>query len=276
MKKSEAYSLMGDFIRLHYDMSEFLAENITVSYQNSVASCVNPKCCKRLFDYIMDDNPDFITADLVEIVSDNRWGLMFIRWWECMELCFHPEPEHRKTIYIHLKNKGITVKQMTRYLGDKIEWPAYEEIKRKRDKLLQILDYIQDFKLWVKRMPIKPYGPVIRKDNEQIAFAIPPELDTPQAREYLNKAQEAGFVDERYQPIKGQITKVQMKLFAAYCSAACNIMERHWKVFEELWSVKDLQKVKEEQGSPAKAKAIADLFPSEVVEVAKDRFNLLV
>lgn len=107
-------------------------------------------------------------------------------------------------------------------------------------------------------------------------LTIPPELDTPQAREYLNRAQEAGFVDERYRPIKGRMTKVQMKLFAAYCSAACNITERHWKVFEELWNVKDLQKVKEEQGRPAKAKTIADLFPSEAVKAARDRFNLLL
>lgn len=112
--------------------------------------------------------------------------------------------------------------------------------------------------------------------NKNETQYLSPELDTPQARGYLNRAQEAGFVDERYQPIKGQITKVQMKLFAAYCSTACNITERHWKAFEELWGIKDLQKVKEEQGSPAKAKAIADLFPSEVVEAAKVRFNLLI
>ena len=110
---------------------------------------------------------------------------------------------------------------------------------------------------------------------EHPAFALPPELDTPHAREYLNKAQEAGFLDERYQPTKG-FTRPQMKLFAAYCAVACNIAERHWKVFENLWGFSGLQRVKEEQGSKSKAEAIAALFPPDIVSTAKDRFNLLV
>lgn len=103
----------------------------------------------------------------------------------------------------------------------------------------------------------------------------PPELDTPQAREYLNRAQEAGFLDERYQPIKG-FTNPQKKLFAAYCAVACNITERHWKLFEDLWNIKGLQKVKEEQGREAKAEAVAALFPHGIVDAAKKRFTLLI
>lgn len=92
----------------------------------------------------------------------------------------------------------------------------------------------------------------------------------------LGKAQKAGFLDEQYKPIKGKMTKIQMKLFAAYSTIECDINERHWKFFEELWDIKGLQQAKEEQGNETKAKAVAALFPSDVVAKAKERFNLLV
>ena len=71
-------------------------------------------------------------------------------------------------------------------------------------------------------------------------------------------------------------TEEQKKLFAAYCAVACNITERHWKLFEDLWNIKGLQKVKEEQGSEAKAEAVAALFPHGIVDAAKKRFTLLI
>ena len=92
----------------------------------------------------------------------------------------------------------------------------------------------------------------------------------------LRKAQDAGFLDAHYKPIEGKMTKIQMKLFAAYCAVAYNINEKHWKVFEKLWDCAGLQRVKEEQGSDTKAMAVAALFPSDVVAAAKERFNLLV
>ncbi len=127
----------------------------------------------------------------------------------------------------------------------------------------------------VRDLLAKAAGTGTEPQPEQPPFALPPELDTPQAREYLNRAQKAGFLDERYQPIKG-FTSVQKKLFAAYCAVAGNITERHWKLFEDLWDIKGLQKVKEEQGSEAKAEAVAALFPPDIVEAAKKRFTLLI
>lgn len=116
----------------------------------------------------------------------------------------------------------------------------------------------------------------ISGENTQDEETVKRKPDVVKVAPILKKAQEAGFLDESYMPIKGKMTKIQMKLFAAYCAVACNITERHWKFFEELWNIKGLQGAKEEQGSDTKAKAVVALFPSEVVAAAKERFNLLV
>lgn len=66
---------------------------------------------------------------------------------------------------------------------------------------------------------------------------IPTELSNPEAKRLLNLAQEAGFLDENYQP-KGLI-KVQMALLAGHI---CDLLwgKKKWWVFEKFWNQRTL------------------------------------
>ena len=73
---------------------------------------------------------------------------------------------------------------------------------------------------------------------------LPEVLNTQQAKEYFSKAIKAGFMDDRFQWVKGT-TKYQIALFAEICSEKLKIKHK-WKTFETLWNVTHLAQTRRE------------------------------
>lgn len=72
--------------------------------------------------------------------------------------------------------------------------------------------------------------------------SMPDELNTPQAKEILNRGVKAGLLNTDYQPDK-DTTKYQLYEFASMASNLLGIKNK-WKVFGGLWSIKNLGQVK--------------------------------
>ena len=74
--------------------------------------------------------------------------------------------------------------------------------------------------------------------REKSAGDLPNELATDKAIGLWKKAQEAGYVDENYQPL---ISRTQAALLADAMAERLGIKEK-WKVFEGLWNRKNMYK----------------------------------
>ena len=71
------------------------------------------------------------------------------------------------------------------------------------------------------------------KDNKETPPPdLPPSLSTDEAMALWKKAQDAGYVDNNYQPL---ISRTQAALLADVMAKHLNI-EHKWKVFGELWN----------------------------------------
>lgn len=66
---------------------------------------------------------------------------------------------------------------------------------------------------------------------------LPDELSTDAAMILWQKVQEAGFVDENYQPL---ISRSQAAMLADAISVKLNIINNKWKLFEALWDRKNM------------------------------------
>lgn len=99
----------------------------------------------------------------------------------------------------------------------------------------------------------------------------PPELDTPQARGYLNRAQEAGFIAKTstgYKWVSGNIS--ECAYFCALCSDALKLSKTEnriaWKPFAALFGYSSEQLIQAKSGwtktgqPPARYKAIETVF----------------
>lgn len=78
----------------------------------------------------------------------------------------------------------------------------------------------------IKALPDPP-----RKRENPLAGELPKELHTDEAMALWQKAQQAGYVDEHYQP---KISRTQAALLADAMAHRLGIKEK-WKVFEEFW-----------------------------------------
>ena len=71
-------------------------------------------------------------------------------------------------------------------------------------------------------------------DSAEASKSLPDELTTDKAMELWRKAQQAGYVDEHYQPL---LSRTQAALLADAMAERLGIKEK-WKVFEALWNRK--------------------------------------
>lgn len=89
-------------------------------------------------------------------------------------------------------------------------------------------------KQYVQSAPMKSQPNLLRGVGEE----LPEVLSTPEAMILWQKAQQAGYVDDHYQPL---ISRTQSALLADAMSERLGIKEK-WKVFEALWNRKNMYK----------------------------------
>jgi len=88
----------------------------------------------------------------------------------------------------------------------------------------------------IKKEP-HPQTPLRRArgaDSPEASKSLPDELATDKAMVLWRKAQQAGYMDEHYQPL---ISRTQAALLADYMAKQLGVREK-WKVFEGLWNRK--------------------------------------
>ena len=115
------------------------------------------------------------------------------------------------------------------------------------------------------------YRPKQATQPEQTAFALPPELNTDRAREYLNRAQGAGFIAKTstgYKWVSGNIS--ECAYFCALCSDALKLSKTEnriaWKPFVALFGFSSEQLIQAKNGwtktgqPPARHKEIEAVF----------------
>ena len=81
-----------------------------------------------------------------------------------------------------------------------------------------------------------PNPPCLGRENGP--SILPEVLATPEAMALWRKAQQAGYVDEHYQPL---LSRTQAALLADAMAERLGIKEK-WKVFEGLWGRKNMYK----------------------------------
>ena len=75
-------------------------------------------------------------------------------------------------------------------------------------------------------------------DGSEMSKSLPDELATDEAMALWRKAQQAGYVNEHYQPL---ISRTQAALLADAMAERLGIKEK-WKVFEALWHRRNMHK----------------------------------
>ena len=67
---------------------------------------------------------------------------------------------------------------------------------------------------------------------------LPDDLNTPEAIDLLEKARQAGYLDDQYQPL---ISNTKSAMLADEIATRLKIRNR-WKVFEQFWNRHDMYK----------------------------------
>ncbi len=75
-------------------------------------------------------------------------------------------------------------------------------------------------------------------DSSEMSKSLPDELATDEAMALWRKAQQAGYVNEHYQPL---LSRTQAALLADAMAERLGIKEK-WKVFEALWHRRNMHK----------------------------------
>lgn len=89
-------------------------------------------------------------------------------------------------------------------------------------------------KQYVQSAPMKSQPNLLRGVGEE----LPEVLATPEAMILWQKVQQAGYVDDHFQPL---ISRTQSALLADVMAERLDIKEK-WKVFEALWNRKNMYK----------------------------------
>ena len=77
---------------------------------------------------------------------------------------------------------------------------------------------------------------MLKGKNKGVTNALPPELSTPMAMELWRKAQQAGYVDDNFQPL---ISRTLSALMADYMAYMLGLKDK-WKPFEILWNRRNM------------------------------------
>ena len=86
--------------------------------------------------------------------------------------------------------------------------------------------------------PPSPLQKAMGVDSSEMSKSLPDELATDEAMILWRKAQQAGYVNEHYQPL---LSRTQAALLADAMAERLDIKEK-WKVFEALWHRRNMHK----------------------------------
>lgn len=159
------------------------------------------------------------------------------------------------------------------FLGDSFEREKFfiEKLGEKDGveyalRLHFILSWLNDDRICLLNM-IDRLRHMDKKNDKSNNILLPVELDTDEAKKILQRGVDANFLDNNFQPIRGNMTKYQIKRFAELASLELKINEK-WKVFGSLWNIKNLGQIKDYEANLNSLKIIESLFPKEIVSKA--------
>ena len=87
----------------------------------------------------------------------------------------------------------------------------------------------------MQQTTMAPSGKKQTKDGERVT--LPPSLATARVMRMWQRVQQAGYVDDDYQPL---LSRTQAALLADAMATRLNIQNK-WKTFEELWQRKNMR-----------------------------------
>ncbi len=225
---------------------------------------------KSLIHFISDntDKPNkirnHISKTLKELDDIPAWGLLLqilllqglIKWFEDVDL---------KDGDSGYKEACILVRWIGQQLMKKEVWFCFFRWGEEDKKLLKpFCDYL--YSTEIGKIVQEHIFHKDQKDAKDVS--LPAELDTDEAKKILQRGVDANFLDNNFQPIRGNMTKYQIKRFAELASLELKINEK-WKVFGSLWNIKNLGQIKDYEANLNSLKIIESLFPEEIVLATK-------
>lgn len=96
------------------------------------------------------------------------------------------------------------------------------------------------------------------QSESSLARSLPPELSSERAMTLWHRLQEAGLIDEHYQPVN--MPRAKMAYLASVMASSLNLRER-WAPFEQLWGKQNMRS--------DQAKALNQQNISEFIELVK-------
>lgn len=106
-----------------------------------------------------------------------------------------------------------------------------------------------------------------KNEDTQEARELPRELNTPQAKEILQRCIDSGHLDKDFQPIKDTTTNGQLFYIALYTSYVLWNTAK-WKPFERLWGRPYLRQEKVWLMAQNRKESIDALFSKDIIEKA--------
>lgn len=255
----EAYGIRCSLEPLYRDLQEYNVVNSILG--NKSIRDYYLSTIKSLTHFISDntDKPNkirnHISKTLKELDDIPVWGLLLqilllqglIKWFEDVDL---------KDGDSGYKEACILVRWIGQQLMKKEVWFCFFRWGEEDKKLLKpFCDYLYSTEI----------GKIVQehifhKDQEDVKdVSLPAELDTDEAKKILQRGVDANFLDNNFQPIRGNMTKYQIKRFAELASLELGIKEK-WKVFGSLWNIKNLGQIKDYEANLNSLKIIESLF----------------
>ena len=239
MDNSELNNLLYRFSRLYNEMQRYSEKYVELRPGFCFDIEITSLEVGRLFSYIMDYDPGIYPIYLQKIIAAD-WNLLVRNWFIFITGCFR----HGRIESWFYKNKsgkwfyiadregkprvkfGLVKNEDLDFILNTDKIPLFS---KKARELKEILGLINELKYWASFQEWQKLqnDTTTEPQQEQPAFALPPELDTPRAREYFNKAEEAGFIAKTSTGYKWTSDNInECAYFCAFCSDALNLSKR--------------------------------------------------
>ena len=267
MLESEVNALICALNRLYVSLWLYLSAEIKILPEDCDKLDIEPYDVGRLFSYIIDYEPDIFKRLFIMINDD--WRRMCNRWWLCMCAYYHPDKIKRAICKDKLFDTWIWdiggVKRIS--LKDDKYIPDFCQIEYKRDKLKQIIQFIDELKYWSNNHVWQSPQREQPQDKQLSQLAVPGDTIPSDLLPILERAEKAGFLDNEYRPLPGRMTRPQQKRFALLACIEAGL-DNYCSVFGKIWGC-DYNGVDESRGAAQRREAIDSLFARDIINKAK-------